>query len=241
MMSAVEAAKRRAIAQAPRPRRAAPRGRIDVAQAATVVPIRTIAAACGLTEADYEPYGHYKAKISDKVTSRLKTERGEGASSSPASTPPPRRGQVHHHRPRAGDGGAHLDKDCVACIRQPSMGPTFGIKGGAAGGGYSQVIPMEEMNLHLTGDIHAIGVANNLLAAVDCRVFHELAQKDEALFDRLPGAQARTAPASSPRPCSSASEARHRQDGPRRAHSRGTPRVRATSTARRSLGGASST
>ena len=82
--------------------------------------------------------------------------------------------------------GAHLDKDCVACIRQPSMGPTFGIKGGAAGGGYSQVIPMEEMNLHLTGDIHAIGVANNLLAAaVDTRVFHELTQKDKALFDRL--------------------------------------------------------
>jgi formate--tetrahydrofolate ligase len=82
--------------------------------------------------------------------------------------------------------GAHLNKACVACIRQPSMGPTFGIKGGAAGGGYSQVIPMEEMNLHLTGDIHAIGVANNLLAAaVDTRVFHELTQKDEALFDRL--------------------------------------------------------
>ena len=67
-----------------------------------------------------------------------------------------------------------------------SMGPTFGIKGGAAGGGYSQVIPMEEMNLHLTGDIHAIGVANNLLAAaIDARVFHEMTQKDEALFDRL--------------------------------------------------------
>ncbi|CAH2003912.1 unnamed protein product [Acanthoscelides obtectus] len=71
-------------------------------------------------------------------------------------------------------------------MRQPSQGPTFGIKGGAAGGGYSQVIPMEDVNLHLTGDIHAITAANNLLAAqLDARIFHEATQKDEALFDRL--------------------------------------------------------
>lgn len=74
----------------------------------------------------------------------------------------------------------------LTCIRQPSQGPTFGIKGGAAGGGYSQVIPMEEMNLHLTGDIHAITAANNLLAAaIDARMFHERAQSDAALFRRL--------------------------------------------------------
>jgi formyltetrahydrofolate synthetase len=72
------------------------------------------------------------------------------------------------------------------CIRQPSQGPTFGIKGGAAGGGYSQIVPMEEFNLHLTGDIHAITAANNLLAAaIDTRMFHEQSQSDEALFDRL--------------------------------------------------------
>lgn len=74
--------------------------------------------------------------------------------------------------------GAKLGKKVITCIRQPSQGPTFGIKGGAAGGGYSQVIPMEEFNLHMTGDIHAITAANNLLAAaVDTRMFHEATQK----------------------------------------------------------------
>merc|ERR1719201_3329520 len=82
--------------------------------------------------------------------------------------------------------GAHLDKKVFCNVRQPSMGPTFGIKGGAAGGGYSQVIPMEEMNMHLTGDIHSIGIATNLIAAaVDTRMFHENTQSDEALFKRL--------------------------------------------------------
>jgi formyltetrahydrofolate synthetase len=82
--------------------------------------------------------------------------------------------------------GAYLGKKVFTCVRQPSQGPTFGIKGGAAGGGYSQIIPMEEFNLHLTGDIHAITAANNLLAAaIDTRIFHEKAQSDEALFDRL--------------------------------------------------------
>jgi methylenetetrahydrofolate dehydrogenase (NADP+) / methenyltetrahydrofolate cyclohydrolase / formyltetrahydrofolate synthetase len=81
---------------------------------------------------------------------------------------------------------AHLGKLSFACVRQPSQGPTFGIKGGAAGGGYSQVIPMEEFNLHLTGDIHAIAAANNLLAAaIDTRMFHESTQKDKALYNRL--------------------------------------------------------
>lgn len=82
--------------------------------------------------------------------------------------------------------GAIRGKKSVACIRQPSQGPTFGIKGGAAGGGYSQVIPMEEFNLHLTGDIHAVTAANNLLAAaIESRLFHEDSQSDEALFARL--------------------------------------------------------
>lgn len=82
--------------------------------------------------------------------------------------------------------GAHLNKKVFACLRQPSQGPTFGIKGGAAGGGYSQVIPMEDFNLHLTGDIHAITAANNLLAAqLDARMFHESTQSDKALYNRL--------------------------------------------------------
>jgi len=82
--------------------------------------------------------------------------------------------------------GAHLNKRVITCIRQPSQGPTFGIKGGAAGGGYSQVVPMEEFNLHLTGDIHAITAANNLMAAaIDARMFHESESTDEQLFNRL--------------------------------------------------------
>jgi formate--tetrahydrofolate ligase len=82
--------------------------------------------------------------------------------------------------------GAILGKKAIACIRQPSQGPTFGIKGGAAGGGYAQVVPMEEFNLHLTGDIHAVTAANNLLAAaIDTRLFHEAGQFDDTLFFRL--------------------------------------------------------
>jgi formyltetrahydrofolate synthetase len=82
--------------------------------------------------------------------------------------------------------GAHLGKSVFTCIRQPSQGPTFGIKGGAAGGGYSQVVPMEDFNLHLTGDIHAISAANNLVAAaLDTRMYHESRQTDEALYRRL--------------------------------------------------------
>ena len=82
--------------------------------------------------------------------------------------------------------GAHLNRLAFANVRQPSMGPTFGIKGGAAGGGYSQVIPMDEFNMHLTGDIHAITAANNLLAAaIDTRMFHENTQKDGPLYRRL--------------------------------------------------------
>jgi formyltetrahydrofolate synthetase len=82
--------------------------------------------------------------------------------------------------------GAHCGMRAVACVRQPSQGPTFGIKGGAAGGGYAQIVPMEDMNLHMTGDIHAITAANNLLAAaIDARMFHEGTQSDAALFRRL--------------------------------------------------------
>lgn len=82
--------------------------------------------------------------------------------------------------------GAHLNKAAFACVRQPSQGPTFGIKGGAAGGGYSQVIPMDEFNLHMTGDLHAVTAANNLMAAaIDARIFHENTQSNKALFNRL--------------------------------------------------------
>ena len=100
--------------------------------------------------------------------------------------------------------GAHLNKKAIACIRQPSQGPTFGIKGGAAGGGYAQVVPMEEFNLHLTGDIHAIGAANNLLAAairLACTTSHS---KVTNLCSRDSAPQRRMDPESSPVSCSHA-------------------------------------
>ena len=174
---------------------------IEIASAANALPIREIAEKmCGLTEDDYEMYGRYKAKLSEKLSSTLGGREGEGDGPTCDATA----GHGYYVVTAGitptplGEGKstttiglvqamqAHTNARAVACIRQPSMGPTFGIKGGAAGGGYSQVIPMEEMNLHLTGDIHAIGVANNLLAAaVDARVFHESTQSDEALWKRL--------------------------------------------------------
>jgi formate--tetrahydrofolate ligase len=150
----------------------------------------------GLTEDEIIPWGIAKAKIrlsardSRKdmpdgnyvvVTGINPTPLGEGKSTTTIGL--------------AQALGAILGKKVVACIRQPSQGPTFGIKGGAAGGGYAQVVPMEEFNLHLTGDIHAVTAANNLLAAaIEARMFHEAGQSDEALFKRLcPGGKDFTA------------------------------------------------
>lgn len=139
---------------------------IEIAQAADMKPITEIAEELGLSEEDIEQYGKYKAKIKLDVLQ----ERKEGKDSKlvliTAITPTP-----------AGEGKTttsvglaqalnQLDKKAIVALREPSLGPTMGIKGGAAGGGYSQVIPMEDINLHFTGDIHAIGSAHNLLSAV---------------------------------------------------------------------------
>jgi methylenetetrahydrofolate dehydrogenase (NADP+)/methenyltetrahydrofolate cyclohydrolase/formyltetrahydrofolate synthetase len=160
---------------------------IDIAQAAELKPIKTIAEELGLQDEELELYGNYKAKVRLEVLDRLKDVPDGTYIDVTAITPTP-----------LGEGksttmvglsqalGAHLGKRVFTCIRQPSQGPTFGIKGGAAGGGYSQVIPMEDFNLHLTGDIHAITAANNLLAAaIDTRILHEMNQTDEKLFERL--------------------------------------------------------
>jgi formyltetrahydrofolate synthetase len=160
---------------------------IDIAQAAELKPINLIAEELGLLPEELELYGDYKAKVKLSVLDRLKDVPDGKYIDVTAITPTP-----------LGEGksttmvglsqalGAHLGKRVFTCIRQPSQGPTFGIKGGAAGGGYSQVIPMEDFNLHLTGDIHAITAANNLLAAaIDVRIFHESTQTDEQLFNRL--------------------------------------------------------
>ncbi|CAF0892036.1 unnamed protein product [Didymodactylos carnosus] len=161
----------------------------DLAIAKAQIPkdIQKLAHEIHLHSNELEMYGTKKAKIKLNVLDRLKTSPNGKYVVCTGITPTP-----------LGEGkstttlglcqalGAHLKKNVISCLRQPSQGPTFGIKGGAAGGGYSQVIPMEEFNLHLTGDIHAITAANNLLAAqIDARMFHESTQNDQALYNRL--------------------------------------------------------
>jgi formyltetrahydrofolate synthetase len=160
---------------------------IKIAQSVQPVPVREIAAELGLYEDELVPYGEYKAKVSLSVRDRLKDVPNGKYVDVTAITPTPLgEGKTTTTVGLCQGLGAHLGKKVLTCIRQPSQGPTFGIKGGAAGGGYSQVIPMEDFNLHLTGDIHAITAANNLLAAaIDARMFHESTQTDEALFGRL--------------------------------------------------------
>ncbi|TPX55787.1 hypothetical protein PhCBS80983_g05028 [Powellomyces hirtus] len=161
---------------------------IDIAMSQTLKPVKIVAEELGLLPAEYELYGPSKAKVGLSVLDRLKHRKDGNYVVITGITPTP-----------LGEGksttciglvqslGAEFKKTAFACVRQPSQGPTFGIKGGAAGGGYSQVIPMDEFNLHLTGDIHAVTAANNLLAAaIDARMFHESTTlNDETLFGRL--------------------------------------------------------
>ncbi len=160
---------------------------IEIAQEAQLKPIRELAEELGLEPQELELHGDYKAKVSLDVLERLKSEPDGKYVLVTAITPTPLgEGKTTTTVGMCQALGAHLNQRVFTCIRQPSQGPTFGIKGGAAGGGYSQVIPMEDFNLHLTGDIHAITAANNLLAAaIDTRRFHEGRQGDEALFRRL--------------------------------------------------------
>ena len=160
---------------------------IDIAQAATLKPIAQVAEEMGLLTGELELYGDYKAKIKLEVLERLADAPDGKYIDVTAITPTPLgEGKTTTTVGLSQAIGAHLGRSVITCIRQPSQGPTFGIKGGAAGGGYSQVIPMEDFNLHLTGDIHAITAANNLLAAaIDTRMFHESSQSDSALFNRL--------------------------------------------------------
>lgn len=160
---------------------------IDIARAGRLKPITQIAAELGLADDEVEWYGSYKAKVNLNVLDRLSDAPNGKYIDVTAITPTPLgEGKTTTTVGLSQALGAHLGKRVITCIRQPSQGPTFGIKGGAAGGGYSQVIPMEDLNLHLTGDIHAITAANNLLAAaIDARMFHEASQSDDALFRRL--------------------------------------------------------
>ena len=161
---------------------------IEIAQAADIKLITQVAEEVGLLPAELELHGEYKAKVRLEVLERLKDVPDGKYIDVTAITPTPLgEGKSTTMMGLSQALGAHLGKNVITCIRQPSQGPTFGIKGGAAGGGYSQVIPMEEFNLHLTGDIHAITAANNLLAAaIDARLFHEAQQPDnDKLFNAL--------------------------------------------------------
>jgi formate--tetrahydrofolate ligase len=146
---------------------------LEIAQEATLQPIDAIAERAGVLPEEFEPYGRYKAKISLDVISRLRdapdgklvcvagvtpTKAGEGKTTTAVSLT---------------QGLGVIGRNPLLCLREPSLGPVFGVKGGAAGGGLTQVVPMEDLNLHFTGDIHAVGAANNLLAALlDASILH---------------------------------------------------------------------
>uniref|UniRef100_A0A8C2ZS97 formate--tetrahydrofolate ligase n=1 Tax=Cyclopterus lumpus TaxID=8103 RepID=A0A8C2ZS97_CYCLU len=160
---------------------------IEISRAQTPKPVDQLAEEIGLLPEELEAYGRSKAKVRLSLLDRLHKQPDGKYVLVAGITPTP-----------LGEGkstvtiglvqalSAHLKLNSFACLRQPSQGPTFGVKGGAAGGGYAQVIPMEEFNLHLTGDIHAITAANNLVAAaIDARMLHEATQSDKALFNRL--------------------------------------------------------
>ncbi|MCA9716300.1 MAG: formate--tetrahydrofolate ligase [Myxococcales bacterium] len=160
---------------------------IDIAQSATPLPISSLAASIGLEPGELVLYGENKAKVSLAVRDRLEDQaRGKYVVVTAITPTKFGEGKTTTTVGLSQAIGAHLGRRVFTCVRQPSQGPTFGIKGGAAGGGYSQIIPMEDFNLHLTGDIHAISAANNLLAAaIDTRMFHEQSFSDKGLFNRL--------------------------------------------------------
>ncbi|HOD44782.1 MAG TPA: formate--tetrahydrofolate ligase [Anaerolineaceae bacterium] len=160
---------------------------IDIAQESDIKPITQVAEELGLLPDEIEMYGPTKAKVKLEVLNRLADVPDGKYIDVTAITPTPLgEGKTTTTVGLSQALGAHLGKRVMTCIRQPSQGPTFGIKGGAAGGGYSQVIPMEDFNLHLTGDIHAITAANNLLAAaIDARILHESGATDEQMFNRI--------------------------------------------------------
>ncbi len=160
---------------------------IDIAQEADLKPILQVAEECGILPEELELYGNYKAKVRLEILERLSDRPNGKYIDVTAITPTPLGEGKTTTTVGLTQGLGVLGKRAMCCIRQPSQGPTFGIKGGAAGGGYSQIVPMEDFNLHLTGDIHAITAAHDLIAAaLDARMFHEAEQPDsDVLFDRL--------------------------------------------------------
>ena len=139
---------------------------IEIAQKAELKPITEIGASIGIPAEDLENYGPYKAKVSLKLTRELENKPMGHLILVTAISPTPAGEGKTTTTVGLGQALAQLGKKAMICLREPSLGPCMGIKGGAAGGGYSQVVPMEDINLHFTGDLHAITAANNLLAAM---------------------------------------------------------------------------
>ncbi len=146
---------------------------LEIAQEAELIPIDQIGATLGLEPDELEPYGRFKGKIELSVLERLK-DRPDGKLICVAGMTPTKAGEGKTTTAVSlTQGMGKIGKTPVLCLREPSLGPVFGIKGGAAGGGYAQIVPMEDLNLHFTGDIHAVGAANNLLAALlDASILH---------------------------------------------------------------------
>src|SRR6187397_3252243 len=139
---------------------------IEIAQAAKMQRITKVAEKLGIPEDQLVPYGHYKAKVSLKYLDTLKGKKDGKLILVTAISPTPAGEGKTTTTVGLGDALNHIGKKAIICLREPSLGPVFGMKGGAAGGGYAQVVPMEDINLHFTGDFGAIQLANNLLAAM---------------------------------------------------------------------------
>ena len=139
---------------------------IEIAREAELWPIKKVAENVGITEDDLELYGKYKAKLSEEYLQRISNNNAGKLVLVTAINPTPAGEGKTTTSVGLGDALSRLGKKTVIALREPSLGPCFGIKGGAAGGGYAQVVPMDEINLHFTGDFHAITSANNLLAAL---------------------------------------------------------------------------
>jgi formate--tetrahydrofolate ligase len=151
----------------PAEQHAKPKSDIEISQAATMRPIVEVARdKLGIDAKNLEPYGHYKAKVSLDYVKSLQGKKSGKLILVSAITPTPAGEGKTTTTVGLGDALNHIGKKAIICLREPSLGPCFGVKGGAAGGGYAQVVPMEDINLHFTGDFHAIGAANNLLAAL---------------------------------------------------------------------------
>src|SRR3989449_8298040 len=139
---------------------------LEIARTVTLKPIQEIGAAVGLAPGDLEPYGHYKAKVGWDAIARRRDHPDGALVLVTAMTPTPAGEGKSTATVGLADGLRRLGKRAIVALREPSLGPVFGVKGGAAGGGYAQLAPMEDINLHFTGDMHAIGAAHNLLAAM---------------------------------------------------------------------------